>query len=341
MTLLGLDEDLKPVGYLPYINLQWTRRYYEIGEFSAQICARDYDPAIAYLHAPERNETVIVQKVQTSTNQKGRFVQLGGLFLTGLLKNDIMFPRYVYTDTPQGIAIDCVQTYCQIAGLTTETKITGGTPMPVDYLAGEELSDLAQMLKTYEMAHELRFDFMTGKIVYRVWQALDRTQSQSVNAFAVFSPTMGNVQSLEINDDASDEKNYGIIINPTTGNLYVDLRKDATQPQKQVFFYYWDREPEEGQTVDDFKNAMIQEATEELEKRKRVLDVDVKTAQNTLLYRQDYDLGDKCDIVDAELGKSYEARIVEAREVFKAGKHEVSLIFGDKTPTIFERMMLR
>ena len=63
MQLLALDSSFQPVSYLPYFNLQWDREYYAIGQYSVQIAAADYDPAMAYMYTPDRPETGIIQKV--------------------------------------------------------------------------------------------------------------------------------------------------------------------------------------------------------------------------------------------------------------------------------------
>ena len=44
MQLLALDSGFQPVRYLNYFNLQWTREYYTIGQFSVQLAAADYLP---------------------------------------------------------------------------------------------------------------------------------------------------------------------------------------------------------------------------------------------------------------------------------------------------------
>lgn len=60
--------------------------------------------------------------------------------------------------------------------------------------------------------------------------------------------------------------------------------------------------------------------------------------QSGLLYRKDYDLGDKCDVVCHRLGKSFAARITGVNEVFKAGQHSVSLTFGESASTVYQRV---
>ena len=42
MNLAFMDENFGIIKYFKYINLQWTRRYYEPGEFSVQLPASEY-----------------------------------------------------------------------------------------------------------------------------------------------------------------------------------------------------------------------------------------------------------------------------------------------------------
>ena len=94
MELLALDADFEPVGYLSYINLQWTREYYTAGQYSVQVAAGDYDPRMAYLYTPERPEMGIIHKVERTENIKGRFIQISGYFLERLLWDKILWPTY-------------------------------------------------------------------------------------------------------------------------------------------------------------------------------------------------------------------------------------------------------
>lgn len=94
MELLALDSSFQPIAYLPYFNLQWTREYYKIGQFSVQVAAASYDPAMAYLYNADRPETGIIQKVELTETVKGRFVQLSGYFLEAILNDKVVYPTY-------------------------------------------------------------------------------------------------------------------------------------------------------------------------------------------------------------------------------------------------------
>ena len=59
--------------------------------------------------------------------------------------------------------------------------------------------------------------------------------------------------------------------------------------------------------------------------------------QNNSFYRRDYDLGDLCDVRNDRLQLAFEARIIEVSEVWKENTHTVTLQFGDKIPTVYQR----
>lgn len=81
-----------------------------------------------------------------------------------------------------------------------------------------------------------------------------------------------------------------------------------------------------------------QKAEEELSKHPIARSADFAVVQSGLLYLQDYDLGDKCDVVCHRLGKSFSARIVEINEVFKDGQHTIRLKVGEPVQTVYERL---
>ena len=111
MQLLALDADFQPVAYLPFFNLQWTREYYQIGNFSVQIAAADYQPTMAYLYTPDRPETGIIQKVELTETVKGRFVQLSGYFLEAILNDKVVYPAYYATGTIPAAVVAMLTTF--------------------------------------------------------------------------------------------------------------------------------------------------------------------------------------------------------------------------------------
>lgn len=335
MELIGLDTGFSMVAYIPYINLQWKRRYYEPGTWEAQICAADYDPRIAYVYSPDRPELGIVERMETKKNINGRFVNLSGQFIECIFNRQIAFPHIEGSFTmpelvqklighswykPDLYAIDAAPTIPQ---QTIEVK-----------WERDAIGDaLFETLKTVEMGYRLLPQLDAGRFLLDIWQGLDRTQGQSVNAPAVFSDDSSYVSNVSYIEDWSDYKNVAMV-------LYGDQpsRKDVYNAEADTVGRRW-LLISSGETEDN--EAMQQEAREGLQEHEIVQEAKIEVLQDPdgLRYRVDYDLGDKCDIILHEYQKAFTARISGVDEVFKQGQHEVKLLFGEQAKTVYQKMI--
>ena len=441
MELMALDKDFKLLGYLPFLNLQWNRRYYEAGEFSAQIRKQDYMPEAAYLFSKDRPEVGLVQKIETDRNVKGEFVMISGHFAEKLADRNIFYPKFTMNATPyaiskkamrdyapDGFLIDVVEskkdasviwsqgsissttgnelefdTRCRtgfiavgrgqtlyvepnglqysVVSYSTDkayngaliaawatgsgsctpdedsllrvvcSKIDGSSISPsevtvsvlisddkgektsVEWLGQEVSTSLYDMLKTQEMSQSVYFDFDTDKLKYKVWQGLDRTQSQSVNPWALFTDDSSAVSQFKVTENESEYKNFAVVLygdRESPSMLDVDVRKDSAETKRKLFMEHYGTD----QDVEELK----QEAKEQLQEYALVRNVEVKASQKDLVYLVDYDLGDKCDVIDHQMKKSYETRIIGVDEVFKANQHIVDIVFGEKIPTTYNKL---
>lgn len=333
MQLLGLNESFDNVGFLRYTNLQWKRRYYEPGEFSVQIRADDYNPNMRYLITPERPEVGVINRLRTTDTIKGEFVQLEGFFLEKMLNNSVVYPAFQKTGEPATIACDAVDIFSPDGfALSVDAPSVSGNSTTVEWL-GQELGDaVAEMLQTQELAQRIQLDFLNNTLHYSVWQGLDRTQSQSDNPFAVFSDGSVAVEQFKLTEDDSGYKNYAVIAHGEEASPQfeiVDQRKNGER-KRQIFLDYIGSNEE--------LDAMRQSATERLQQYQKIQNAEIKCIQSGLFYLRDYDLGDKCDVVNHRLRKSYESRIIGVDEVVKENRHIVSLIFGEKIPTNYSKL---
>lgn len=332
MHLVGLDKDFAPVGYIDYLNLQWKRRYYECGSWVAQIRESDYDPRIKYVYSPERPELGMVQRMESEKNIKGRFVNISGLFLECIFNRQIVFPHIEGKFTLH----DLVQKYIAHSWYKPDLyAMTADPENPNDEVdvkwershLGDSIYDT---LGTLEYSHRIVFNPDTLEFTYRIWQGKDRTQAQDEHSHVTFSEDSCYVTDFKYIEDESNYKNIVMI-------LYGD------QPSR--YDVYTENWIEEGRrwllmnaSDEDSKEVMEQQANEELEKYPFIREATIKVIQNGLFYLTDYDLGDKCDIVNHRYQKSFESRITGVDEVFKNGQHEVTLTFGEQSQTAYEKL---
>lgn len=338
MQLLALDAAFQPVAYLPYFNLQWTREYYAVGQFSVQIAAADYRPEMAYLYTPDRPETGIVQKVELTETVKGRFVQLSGYFLEAILNDKIAWPTYYASGTIPAAVVAMLRQYKDDIPLLT---VADAPAVQADAASWQEtggaLADVAYTkLQTVEMSLRCRYDFQANTITAEIWQGLDRTQAQTENPFVTFSDGFGNLTQVDASVDRSNYRNCAVVAGQDAAEnrkvavadlsgggyrrmLYVDARAERWDPDEQ--------------TEAEYLAGLTQLGLDKLLDYAVVQNVELQAGAGGFAYLEDWDLGDKVDAAVTDIGLALEARIVTVREVFKQNNHTVEIELGDKKLT--------
>ena len=342
MKLLALDADFQPVDYLAYFNLQWTREYYEIGQFSVQIAAADYDTAMAYLYTPDRPETGIIQKVELTETVKGRFVQLSGYFLEAILNDKVVYPTYYANGSIPATVVAMLRQYKDDIPLLTVADAPASRADETSWQeTGGQLADVAYTkLQTVQYSLRCRYDYQANTITAEVWQGKNRTQDQTENPFVTFSDGFGNLAEVDASLDRSNYRNYAIVCGQDQAEnrkvayadlsgggykriLYVDARSERWDPDEQ--------------TEAEYLAGLQQKGLDKLLDYAVVNNVDIQAAASGFVYLQDWDLGDLVDVIVADIGLAMQARIVTVREVFKQNNHTVEIELGDKKLTQLQK----
>ncbi|MDY5007590.1 siphovirus ReqiPepy6 Gp37-like family protein [Candidatus Allofournierella merdipullorum] len=342
MQLLALDAGFQPVAYLPYFNLQWTREYYQPGQFSVQIAAADFQPSMAYLYTPDRPETGIIQKVALTETVKGRFVQLSGYFLEANLNDKVVWPTcYATGPIPSAVVAMLRQYKDDIPLLTVADAPAVQTDETSWQETGGQLADVAYTrLRAVQYSLRCRYDYQANIITAEVWQGMDRTQEQTANPFVTFSDGFGNLVQVDASMDRSNYKNYAVVVGQDQAEkrkvayadlsgggykrvLYVDARSERWDPGKQ--------------TETEYLASLQQKGLDALLDYAVIHNVDIQAAAGGFVYREDWDLGDLVDVIVAEIGMAMQARIVTVREVFKQNNHTVEIELGDKKLTQLQK----
>lgn len=340
MDIYALDKDfnLLSIG-IPYTNLQWTRRYYEAGEFMLQLPLKVYDPNWAYIGTNDRPELGMIQAIQ-ETGEGDVGVILSGFFCEKMLDDKTCFPRYIgdvpKTETAVRSIFNKYKKDLPIVLGQANNPLLGDRTQS-DFTDDQMGRKLYSMLESRECSLRVNYDFVGNQLKLEVWQGLDRTQSQKTdnpNPYQVFSTEFGNIVNKSLTIDESGVKNYAIIPVNADDNgkeratYYLDWSNGGYR--REIVFDMRSSRPEDGQTTADFKEGILQEAAEKLQAYLKVEDINIQQAGN-IGYMVDYDLGDKCDVILSDIGVKMETRIVEVLEVFKAdGGHAVTIGLGNK-----------
>lgn len=348
MELYGLDDQFRVVTVaIPYTNLQWKRKYYEAGQFSMQIPLEHYDGNWKYIWSKERPEMAMIEKVRIS-GASNSMVQLSGFFAEKMLDRKTCYPRYTgdvaKTETAVRNIFEKYKDDLPIKLAPANSPLLGDRTQS-DFSDDQMATKLFKMLQTRELSYRVTYDYASNQLLFGVWKGKDRTQSQNVIPYKVFSEGFGNIADLDVNIDESAYKNYAII--PCNADedgtaqqtFYIDLT-DGKESPREIVLNMRSEKQEDEESLADYRARILEAGLEKMEKYKRVNDIDVDQVSDEG-YMTDYDLGDVCDVLIESLGLKMEVRIVEVSEVFKKDGHKITLGFGTKRLTSLERVALQ
>ena len=332
MIFWQMDENFELLGEVIPSNVQWNRKYYEFGDYSIVIPSRQFDKNAKYIYRTDRKQLGIINKPSYDDSKK--YVTLSGYFVEKKLNDKIIYPVYrgsgevssvcsqIFNSYKDDLGIDIAEPQMMASGDTIDIQITG-----------EELgTKLFSILQTQEMSYKVNYDFVTNKLDLVFYKGLDRTQDQFDNNFVMFSKNFENISNVQADIDDSNYKNYFVVAGGEEGvNRVVEVVDLSSGGyKKMVFIDARDLQQQEGQSLDDYKLELRQRGLEKAQDYLKITNITVNPVTSSYVYLEDYDLGDKCDIIVEELGIMIKARIIAVYEVIKNGYTTIELEFGDK-----------
>lgn len=342
-----LDRAFSPVGFVDaFHSLIWDRRYYEPGRFELHLPG-DVFPLLqqsAYLYCKDFAETGVVEGLGFSQEAGGEKCYAKGRFLEALLDRRVIHTMQTLRGTPEEVIRQLVQTFAGgiLPGFGLGPLLGGGTRIEMQATGGSLLDRLCEIAQPVELAIRLGYDYLTSRTLFMVWQGIDRTADQDDTPRAVFSDAFENVTTSSYARNDSDYKNYAYVAGAGEGTDRLIVPVDHTLPgedRREVWVDARDLRQEEGMTTDQYRATLKQRGEEKL--AEYALAENVEAAVNTagnLVYKLDFDLGDKCTYINNRLGISCDERITEITEIYEDNARTVEITFGAGEKTILKKV---
>lgn len=366
MNLIILDKNFDTLGVVSVFNtLLWYRRYYEPGLFELYAPAEFFRLMNTgrYLFRSDRAELGVIREVNFARDAGGaRTAYCKGYFAEELLNDRVLDTQVNLTGTPEEIGRRMVQRFAidpadadrKIRRLRLGARNTAGSTVTVTS-TGAKLGDkLYDVEKTQEMSHRLVYDYLENMLSFEVWQGKDRTDSQDVNSWAIFSDSFFNVKNVVYNRDESNCKNVAYVAGEGEGAerviVEVDTRSGPDEERRELYIdardlqsSYMDEDGAEHTYTDAQYRAMLrQRGLEKLAEYERVETVNSDVDPNAnLVYRTDFDLGDLCTYRYMDIGIETTKRITEIQEAYEGSRQTLRVIFGNDMVTSITKFMKR
>ena len=322
-----------------FSSLIWHRRYYEPGSFELH-CTHDAFPAFveaSYVCRPDRQEIGVIESYSLS----GLTCSAKGRFLECLTEEKIIYPAKKYsTKTPEYISRDLIATFLPDIQRAAANDPEIGSQITTQITGKNLMEYVYELLATVEASFSVTCDLSSGELTFSVWQGADRTKS------AIFSQEWDNLKSFGYQYSGKDIKNYALVAGAGEGAARKTAEIDNSQGgrRREIFIDARDMQQDENESDSDYTERLKQRGREKLAQYGVVESCECESdTQSSLVYRQDFDLGDICTIKDDAHGIVCQKRITECEEVYENGAFSLSLKFGSGfliLPKYLERKLL-
>ena len=206
-------------------------------------------------------------------------------------------------------------------------------------MTGDNLQDkIYELCKEDELSIRVRYDFDNDEIIAGVWQGLNRLDTQNVNTWAIFSKNFENVTDSIYSTDETKYCNFAYVEgelsdeegNKTRIGTTVDRIREGEE-RIELYVDARDLQKDEDTTDAEYLDMLKERGIEKLNENNRVEEASFSVdPYSNLIYKKDFDLGDKVVYKNAELGFNIENRIVGISEVYENGNKTIDITFGEE-----------
>ena len=345
MDLLLLDKNFQICGIIDdFASLVWNRKYYECGSFTLQTKLEKYNDIknAKYIYCKDFVETGVIEaiKIQDSNN----IVETSGRFLESILSKRVINTTKSFKNKTTEDIVRSLITDLAINDTTRKIdklklgEIQGlGTSRTVQMTGDNLLTKIYELCKEDELSIRVRYDFDNNEIVADVWQGLDRVDTQNINTWAIFSKNFENVTDSTYNTDETKYCNFAYVEGEVEDKDGNKQRKSTTidrikEGEERIELYVdaRDLQKDEDTTDSEYMEMLKERGIEKLNENNKVEEASFSIdPYSNLIYKTDFDLGDKVVYKNAELGFNIENRIVEISEAYENGDRTIDITFGD------------
>lgn len=346
MELYILNKDFEIIDFIDtFKSLEWVKRYYETGDFVLN-CIADNNIVNSlvngyYLAREDDDRLMIIEKRNlTTAAETGNVIACFGRSVEAILERRIVWNQTnsKTNETAESFirrlidenAINPADPKRKILNLrlgalkgfkeTIDKQVTG------DNL----LTAVIEICKLYDYGFKITMND-EGYLVFDLYRGENRSYSQDINSYVVFSDEYDNIINTDYEYDESSFKNTALIGGEGEGTdrKYQSIGNSEGMERYEMFVDAKDISSNNGEiNLNEYNKLLIERGEEKLAENKEIekYSGEVETTL-TYKYKEDYELGDTVQIVD-KYGIEAAPRILEIIESENENGYRVVPTFG-------------
>lgn len=369
MELYVYSSDMELQGIVEKIaSLIWTRRYWSCGEFKLLVPFTEEHSRMLVknniIMKRGDDEAAQIRYVSITKNSQGlEEIEVQGKFLIAWIGKRIIKKQIITNDTTQNILYRIVRenvtnpadTVRKIPDVSIADDDADTESGVIDYTS-EQYTNAQLAAETAAKAAKLgirmRTDARTGTHVFSVYEGRDLTAGNSAgNAPCIFSQEFDNIVEQEYTNSIENLKTTAFVggeekegvarkVTEVGGSAAGLEREEVFINATDIVQEYEDDDGEQVSLTDTEYLALLSaRGAEELEQYAETLSFGskVNTFAN-LIYRTDYDLGDRVTCVNKRWGIRIDVRITEIAETYQNNVEEIDITFGESLPALLTQI---
>lgn len=329
-----------------YKSFTWRESWYSAGDFQLHLHPYRFAQVrdAEYLYNQDTDECAIVTNVNYTNEANGKKLQVSGVALESKLNQRTIDIEVVLNGNIEDIVYDIVTQFAMtgdraIPKLTLAPKKGFSEVYEGTAAEGTQLGTfLYDALKPFEMSYKITYinDTSGGDdiLVFSVEKGLDRTQSQDINTWAIFTTNFENLKNVSYTKIKTDRKNYVYAVGEYDESRIVEIVDNTNGGERFELYINPTISDEDGDisTLEEYRAVLKQKAVEALEKYNIIENVrgDIDPT-GSLKYGVNYNLGDWCDIVVPEINFTWSAQLTGVDHVYESAGYRIVPQFGERT----------
>ena len=369
MELYVYSSEMELEGIVEKIaSLIWTRRYWSCGEFKLLVPFTEEHSRMLVknniIMKRGDDEAAQIRYVHITKNSQGlEEIEVQGKFLIAWIGKRIIKKQIITNDTTQNILYRIVRenvtnpadTARKIPDVSIATDDEDTESGVIDYTS-EQYTNAQLAAETAAKAAKLgirmRTDARTGAHVFSVYEGRDLTAGNTAgNAPCIFSQEFDNIVEQEYTNSVENLKTTAFVggeekegvarkVAEVGGSAAGLAREEVFINATDIVQEYEDDDGTQVSLTDTEYLALLSaRGAEELEQYAETLSFGSKinTFAN-LIYRTDYDLGDRVTCVNKRWGIRIDVRITEIAETYQNNVEEIDITFGESLPALLTQI---
>lgn len=321
-SLWLLDEDFKLVRVInKYKSLQWRTSWYDVGRWELVLSGVIDD--FKYVYRADSDYVGVLEWVKVNDG----IISYSGRFAESLLDYRISTDRKNYAgkleEVVRLVVADNAITNKPIKGLKLGVNVSRGGTVNANMFGRNILTYLLELSEVYNISYNIKYVVGQG-LIFNMLTGLDRTQSQTVNDWCIFSHEFSNVLTGEY----SVNRNYYNFAHvygegEDVNRVYVTVdKRKSGEALREIFVDARDLRKEALNTT-DYEKLLKERGEQKLAERGEVENISakIKLTENMV-----FNLGDV--VAYKHMGRAFPLQITAIDERHELGNVEKIVSFG-------------